>query len=109
MDIAVATPQIGTQLEGGTYSGAIRINEQFFGIVVAPKADGETRGIWLDSKTPLSAGISFFDGLANTEEMSAAGSPIATRARAQRIADRDDWYVPSRDELELIYCNLKPT
>ena len=52
---------------------------------------------------------SYSDGLANTNAMAEAGSPLAQWARGLRIDGHDDWYLPSRDELELMYRNLKPT
>jgi hypothetical protein len=47
--------------------------------------------------------------MANTDAMVAAGSNLAKWARDLRIDGHDDWYLPSQDELEIIYRNLKPT
>lgn len=38
-----------------------------------------------------------------------AGSDLAKWARDLRICGKDGWYLPSQDELEIIYRNLKPT
>jgi hypothetical protein len=41
--------------------------------------------------------------------MAAARSKLALWVRDLRIAGHADWYLPSQDELEIIYRNLKPT
>ena len=53
--------------------------------------------------------MSYFDGRANTEAMAAAGSKLAQWARGLSIGGHDDWYLPSQDELEICYRNLKPS
>ena len=52
---------------------------------------------------------SYCDGLANTRAMAAAGSELAKHMLSLQIGEHNDWYLPSRDELELCYRNLKPT
>jgi hypothetical protein len=100
---------VGTATAGGFYAGRFRIGEQLFALVVAPKAAGEhddTR--WNKSSKDVAAAKSFCDGHANTLAMAEAGSALARWALELRIADYGDWYVPSRDELELLYRSLKP-
>lgn len=96
----------GTLLEGGFYAG--RIGE--YAIIVAPKAQGEhADSAWNDSRDQVKDAMSFFDGRANTLAMAEAGSELAKWALSLAIAGHGDWYLPSRDELELCYRNLKPT
>jgi len=109
MTIEIAAPAIGDQLEGGTYVGAIRVGDHVYGVIVAPKEEGETTAAWHEKRTDIAGARSFFDGAANTSAMAEAGSAVAAWARALRIGGHDDWHIPSRDELELIYRNLKPT
>ncbi len=102
-------PIIGTALDGGFYAGRIRVGEQPFALIVAPKADGEhDDSSWNGSNKFVSGALSYFDGRANTLAMAEAGSKLAQWARSLRVVDFDDWYLPSQDELELCYRNLKP-
>ncbi|MBI4997829.1 MAG: DUF1566 domain-containing protein [Rhodocyclales bacterium] len=103
-------PSIGAPFEGGFFGGLIRINEQTFALVRAPKATGQHDDIeWHGKYDAIPGAQSWNDGLANTQAMAAAGSEIAQWALAQRIADHADWYIPAMDELEVLYRNLKPT
>ena len=100
----------GTILEGGFYAGRIRVGEQEFSIIAAPKAEGEHKDTALNASLKrVSGALSFFDGLANTKAMAEAGSKLAKWAQGLAIGGHSDWYIPSRDELELCYRNLKPT
>lgn len=99
---------IGTAMAGGFYAGAININGEAFGLIVAPKQAGESEGKWCPDYNRIDA-KSFCDGLANTQVMAEHDSPIAKWAQQLDIDGHQDWYVPSRDELEIIYRNLKPT
>ncbi|WP_421885205.1 DUF1566 domain-containing protein [Methylibium sp.] len=111
MDNTQPTPhRIGDAVEGGFFAGVVRIGAQLFGMVAAPKAEGETAGAWTTkSGKDLPGTGSYFDGLANTNALAEAGSPIGQWARSLSIAGHTDWYVPSRDELELLYRAFKPT
>lgn len=100
---------IGEAIEGGTFAGVIRMGDQKFGIVVAAKAVGEKSAAWHTASTDILGARSFFDGMANTEAMAEAGSELAQWARGLVIEGFDDWHIPARDELELLYRNLKPT
>ncbi|HEU0283363.1 MAG TPA: hypothetical protein VFQ99_06225, partial [Gallionella sp.] len=101
-------PAIGTPMEGGFFSGRIRINEQEFNLIVAPKAEGEHPDAeWNESSKVIEGAKSYFDGLSNTNAMVQSGSDLAKWARDLRINDRDDWYLPAQDELELLYRAFK--
>ena len=102
-------PIIGTALDGGFYAGRIRVGEQPFALIVAPKADGEHDEIaWSGSIKDVTGAMSYFDGQGNTLAMAKAGSKLAKWALDLRIDNLDDWYLPSQDELEICYHNLKP-
>ena len=101
---------IGTAMDGGFYAGRIMVGDQAYALVVAPKADGEHADTkWHEDYDNIEGAKSYFDGLANTDAMAEAGSELAQWARTLTIAGHDDWYLPSQDELEIIYRNLKPT
>ncbi len=105
---ALTTLTIGTKLEVGFFAGYINTPDGVFGIEAAPKAS-EFEGIWLPTYTDLPGARSYFDGAANTIAMANAGSEIAKKALATEIGGLRDWYIASRDELELLYRGLKPT
>jgi len=103
------TPILGTAMGGGYYAGRILIDGQAYALIVAPKAEGEREDIeWIDNAKSVPDAWSYYDGLANTRAMAVAGSQLAQWAMDLRIAGADDWYLPSQDELEVIYRNLKP-
>ena len=105
-----ALPTIGTAYEGGFFAGLFTLNGDTYGLVVSHKADGEVAAsCWGDYPQNVEGAISCNDGLANTQAMAKAGAHLATRLLALDINDFTDWYLPSRDELELLYRNLKPT
>lgn len=99
---------IGAAIQGGFFAGLITIGWETYALVVAPK-EGETVSTWHDSMTSVPGAESYNDGVSNTAAMLEAGSPLAKWARGLSIGGHDDWYLPSRDELELMYRNLKPT
>ncbi|MGV7210470.1 DUF1566 domain-containing protein [Oxalobacteraceae bacterium A2-2] len=104
----VTPPEIGTAFEGGFFAGRIQIDGQPYALIVAPRAS-EQRAPWNSSLTRVDGALDLADGLANTRAMAAAGSDIAAGILASTINGFSDWYIPARDELEVLYRNLKPT
>jgi hypothetical protein len=110
--VKIETPDIaiGTPLEGGFYAGRIRLPDGDYAVLVAPRTLGEQAAIrWSKSTKRLAGALSFFDGCANTLAMAEAGSPLAQWALGLEMGGHADWYIPSRDELELCYRDLKPS
>ncbi|MDP3848593.1 MAG: DUF1566 domain-containing protein [Pseudomonas sp.] len=107
----IATPTIGgTPFAGGFYAGRFLLDGTEYALIVAPKALGEHHPTaWGEYGQNIEGARSCNDGRANTEAMAAAGSALGQWALTLDIADHKDWYIPSRDELELCYRNLKPT
>lgn len=104
------TPIIGTAMGGGYYAGRILIDGQAYALIVAPKDEGEHKdSIWIGKYKDVPDAKSYNDGQANTAAMAKAGSKLAKWALGLRIGGNDDWYLPSQDEMEIIYRNLKPT
>jgi len=99
----------GTPFEGGFFGGIVHIGDALYALIVAPKADGETKLPWIDDYKAVPGAQAYDDGLANTIAMLEAGSTLAKWAINLRIAGHADWYLPSQDELEILYRNLKPT
>ncbi len=108
---SIALPAaVGASFGGGFLAGALIVDDRPYALIVAPKADGhfdETK--WNSKLARIDGAASFFDGLANTRAMAAAGSKIAKKVLELKIGDHNDWYVPSRDELEICYRAFKPT
>jgi len=83
-------------------------------VIVAPKSSGENAGIALKNANtafPV-ATQTLNEGLRATQAMRDADTstvyPAAHWARNLSINSRTDWYIPARDELELLWRNLKP-
>lgn len=99
----------GSPAPGGFYAGRIMIAGAAYALVVASKAAGEHADcVWNRSQKVVEGALSYNDGLANTLAMVAAGSALAKWAQELNIDGNDDFYLPSVDELEVIYRNLKP-
>lgn len=106
-----ASPTIaGTPFAGGIYAGRFHLDGAEYALIVAPKAHGEHAATaWGKYGQDIAGARSYNDGRANTEAMAATGSALGQWALQLDIDGHADWYLPSRDELELCYRNLKPT
>tara|TARA_X000001388_G_scaffold64764_3_gene51023 strand:+ start:232 stop:1140 length:909 start_codon:yes stop_codon:yes gene_type:complete len=99
----------GEPFEGGFYVGRFQIQGDEYALIVSPRDTGEIQDAeWGEYGKAIEA-HSYCDGLANTRAMAAAGSALAKHILSLQIGEHSDWYLPSRDELELCYRNLKPT
>lgn len=100
----------GEAFEGGFYAGRFMLDGAEYALIVSPKFEGELEeAVWGERRKDIPGATSCNDGLANTRAMAEAGSAIARWMLAMDINGFTDWYLPSRDELELCYRNLKPT
>lgn len=106
------TVNVDTITGSGTFSDWSIMSR--YRVIVAPKASGENAGIaWKNENTagPV-ATQTLNEGWRATEAMRLAGTstvyPAAHWCRNLNIGGRTDWYLPSRDELELCWRNLKP-
>jgi hypothetical protein len=115
-----AIPATGGFYAGGYVAGYVRIAGQKYAIIVSPWAQGFIRDIRLSNRNQtLPAATSLVDGKANTDAMYAqnlvsgtlanGNYPAATWAKGKVINGFNDWYIPARDEMEVVYRALKPT
>ncbi len=102
---------IGQAMLGGFFAGTFSLDGIEHGIIVSPAIKGQFEDVQYlkDEDNAVKGALSYYDGLANTNAMAEAGSEISKQVRALVIDDHNDWYIPSQDELEIIYRNLKPT
>lgn len=107
-------PNVGDFWEGGYYAGLVQQTDGVYAIIVAPKTlGGEYSGFirWQTTTNVVSGAFSTNDGLANTEAMenSSRTNPAGEFCWDLIIEGYDDWYLPAKDEIEVMYRNLKPT
>lgn len=102
-------PVIGAPVGSGFFAGVVDVGGNLFAIIAAPKVEGERTGAWLHAEIDLPSAGNYLDGRANTDAMAVAGSDLSIWARSVRIGNFDDWYIPAREELALVYRNLKAT
>ena len=100
--------RIGQKFEGGYFAGIDRIGDCVYAVLAAPKST--ERSVQFKTKYSRTPGIQLVnDGWSNTNAMNDTGHPAAQYCRNLNVGGNTDWYLPSRDELELCYRNLKPT
>lgn len=105
--IPTHTSLIGTAYGGGYYAGRIKIGTSIYALIVAPKATGQSTGAWKAMATGSAGTQSLNDGLSNSNSMNSY-YPASQFCKLLGIGGFNDWYLPSRDELEICYRNLKP-
>jgi len=102
---------IGQSYGGGYYAGKITDAGVTYYLIVAPKATGENSAKqWKTSNDAAPAATqTLTNGPAASTAMNSAAYPAAQFCKGLTIGGFSDWYLPARDELEVVYRNLKPT
>ena len=102
--------RIGQKFEGGYFAGVIRVRDCAYLILVAPKSTEHTHIRFNITGVCCTLRIqSVNDGWANTNAMNDSAHPAAQYCRSLTVGGHTDLYLPSRDEIEVCYRNLKPT
>lgn len=107
---ATNIPALGLPFAGGFFGGEIIIDGERYALVVAPKAEGEKLDIPYKKKDRNTADGADSDdeGMVNCALINDANHPAAQFCRGLQIGGFDDWYLPSRDELAIIWRSLGP-
>lgn len=103
---------IGSSYGGGFFAGQITISGSLYNLIVSPKSTGQLLNQdWGPYGSDISTGAtSIIDGYANTVNLAARGSSYAPAyfCKNLSIGGFTDWYMPSLNELEVLYYYLKP-
>ena len=108
----VAPPTtIGQAYGGGFYAGKINVSGTQYYLIVAPKASGENSGRTWGTYGVATGVTSLINGPTNSAILAALGASYeaATFCEGLTIGGYSDWYLPAKNELEVLYYNLKPT
>lgn len=103
---------IGQVFGGGYYAGQISTSANGVAthyLIVAPKSSGQGTFQWKTSNTSTAGTGSVIAGPTNSSNMNNALHPAAQFCESLSINGFGDWYMPAKNELEVLYYNLKPT
>jgi hypothetical protein len=105
---------IGQAFGGGFYAGKIAVGGGGVAthyLIVAPKASGENSARAWGPYGVATAQTSVIDGPTNSAVEAALGTAYeaATFCEGLTIGGYSDWYLPAKNELEVLYYFLKPT
>ncbi len=109
---ATMPPRIGSEWpgQGGMYAGVIRgePGRPDYHLIVPTSPDAEVESITYGPADQVVDGAnSEYDGRANTLSLvNAGGHPAADWAHSLQIGPHDDFYLPSRRELRLLWTNV---
>jgi hypothetical protein len=110
---SVPVLNIGDPYGGGYFAGLVSYAGNGiadYALIVSSRLEGDRN---LQFKTtsagdPLTTFNSVIDGFNNTQAVNDSAHPAAQFCRTLNIEGYTDWYIPSRNEMDIIYYNLKP-
>jgi hypothetical protein len=102
---------IGQAWGGGFYAGKINVSGTQYYLIVAPKASGENSVKEWGNYGTTTGITSVINGPTNSASLAAGGAAYgaATFCEGLSIGGYSDWYLPAKNELEVLYYFLKPT
>lgn len=102
-------PQIGSPYGGGFFAGVMNygVPGEDYNLILAPVSTQASLA-WRTSNVADTFANSYVDGFVNSQALNFAGLPAIFYCRQLTEGGFTDWYLPARNELELVYRNLKP-
>ena len=100
--------RIGQKYAGGYYTGFSRINGAIYSLIVSP-AEYITDDTVFSTDNTQEWSTTLYNGAANTNRLEHPAFVAAAHCKQLNIDGYTDWYLPSVDELEIHYKNLRPT
>ena len=104
-------PNIGAPYGGGFIGGKINVSGTQYYLIVAPKASGENSSRTWGTSGVTTGLTSVVNGPTNSASLASLGASYqaAVYCEGLTIGGYSDWYLPSKNELEVLYYFLKPT
>jgi hypothetical protein len=102
----------GTSLGGGYFAGQINDGGTIYNLIVAPVATGQTNAQYKTTSTASLPAATYQNevyGKPTNDVDSSATYPAFQFARSLSIGGFTDWYIPAKNEMDIIYYNLKPS
>lgn len=104
----------GTAMAGGYFGGQIQVpagTGTIYNLIVAPAATGQNTGVQYKTSatgdTNPNSQNEVYGKLA-TDQFNDAAHPAFQWAKGLNIGGFVDWYIPAKNELEILYYYLKP-
>lgn len=105
--VLAGEPALGAPFGGGFYAGLVNYGSALYRLIVAPKNTEDTLA-WKTDATSSSGASNEVDGWANSSAINNASHPAAQYCRALTTCGKSDWYLPARNELEILFYHFRP-
>jgi hypothetical protein len=102
---------VGDAYGGGFFAGQINVSGTKYNLVVAPKSTGESSSKTWGVYGTTTGVTSVINGPTNSASLAALGASYQAAKFCEdlNIGAYSDWYLPAKNELEVLYYFLKPS